>query len=434
MTTSRKIKARAALLLGAAFDAADDAPPVEGAPADGAPADGAGPEAVEVLLGEAADRVFVEGLPHHLRLRLPAPVQTPEGWWQVWGYGAKAGNVQVYPDLPVGLQRQYRPPEEVFDAASLASWLGRPVTILHPRDQGAQYTLLSPETARLHQDGSVFAAEADIEAQMVRLGVLITSAEGVAHVESPTGLRELSAGYLRALDPSPGLSPRGEPYDAIQRQIRVNHVALVPEGRAGKEARLRGATDSKEPQMEYEEITLPSGQVIKVARADASRVRDLVQANTDSAASVRSLTAETQALRAENATLKVDLGELRQKEERATADSLRGQLAPLLKGRALDGLSPEALRRAAVEAAYPDLAATFDAAQVERVYPKAINKLTEATQPDAAAHAKAALQEPATAPAADAAPRTDADRKAAATAARQKYLEEQANAWKRQAN
>jgi uncharacterized protein len=38
---------------------------------------------------------------------------------------------------------------------------------------------------------------------------------------------------------SPGVSPEGEPYDAIQRRIRPNHVALVPRGRAGSEVALR---------------------------------------------------------------------------------------------------------------------------------------------------------------------------------------------------
>lgn len=372
----------------------------------------------KVELGEAADRVMVSGLPAHLLAKLPPPTRTPEGWWQVWGYAAKANNVQAYPEMMPGLQRQYRPAEEVFDAESLASWLGRPVTILHPREQGAQYTLLSPQTARAHQDGAVFAADADLEALMVRVGVLVTSAEGVAHVESPTGLRELSAGYLRALDPSPGISPGGEPYDAVQRQIRINHVALVPEGRAGKEARLRGATDTKEPQMEYEEITLPNGAVIKVARADAARLRDLVQSASDSASATAALKAENATLKADNATLKVDLLEVQRRVEASAADSLRARVAPLLPGKDLSAQTSAQLRHLVVEAAYPELIGAFDAAQVEAVFEKAAEKIAS----------KVGEQ-----PTKDALKVTDAP-SAPKTSAREEYLKKQAAAWQRPAN
>jgi hypothetical protein len=48
-----------------------------------------------------------------------------------------------------------------------------------------------------------------------------------------TDARELSCGYSLNLDETPGTTPEGEHYDAIQRNIVYNHVALVPQGRAG---------------------------------------------------------------------------------------------------------------------------------------------------------------------------------------------------------
>jgi hypothetical protein len=50
------------------------------------------------------------------------------------------------------------------------------------------------------------------------------------------GKRELSLGYKVDLEETPGVW-NGQEYDAIQRNIRVNHLAIVPRGRAGN-ARL----------------------------------------------------------------------------------------------------------------------------------------------------------------------------------------------------
>ncbi len=44
---------------------------------------------------------------------------------------------------------------------------------------------------------------------------------------------QLSAGYELDLDRTPGTAPDGRRYDAVQRNIRINHVAAVPLGRAG---------------------------------------------------------------------------------------------------------------------------------------------------------------------------------------------------------
>jgi hypothetical protein len=67
------------------------------------------------------------------------------------------------------------------------------------------------------------------------------------------GKKELSIGYRCLYDLVPGVY-NGQPYDAIQREIRGNHVALVDEGRSGpdvavldsKKADFRITLDAKE--------------------------------------------------------------------------------------------------------------------------------------------------------------------------------------------
>jgi 8-oxo-dGTP pyrophosphatase MutT (NUDIX family) len=45
--------------------------------------------------------------------------------------------------------------------------------------------------------------------------------------------KQLSAGYRYRADPTPGVTPEGEPYDMVMRDIVGNHLAQVVEGRAG---------------------------------------------------------------------------------------------------------------------------------------------------------------------------------------------------------
>src|SRR5690606_27126345 len=72
--------------------------------------------------------------------------------------------------------------------------------------------------------------------------MLITHADTIADIDK--GKRELSCGYSCDLEHVPGewIDPRtgvAHRYDAIQRNIRGNHVAVVSKGRAGPEARVR---------------------------------------------------------------------------------------------------------------------------------------------------------------------------------------------------
>lgn len=55
--------------------------------------------------------------------------------------------------------------------------------------------------------------------------------------EIKSGKKDLSVGYYCRYDLTPG-EYQGQHYDAIQRDVRVNHIALVDEGRMGKDVRV----------------------------------------------------------------------------------------------------------------------------------------------------------------------------------------------------
>lgn len=68
------------------------------------------------------------------------------------------------------------------------------------------------------------------------------------------GKKELSCGYWCAYDFTPGVY-NGQPYDAVQRRIRGNHLALVDEGRMGPEVAVLDCADKITFTFDAAEIT-----------------------------------------------------------------------------------------------------------------------------------------------------------------------------------
>lgn len=136
--------------------------------------------------------------------------------------------IQTYLNADGTTRKEYRPASEVFNADALASMVGKPITDAHPKGRvtAANFKKLTIGTILGvgKQDGD-----------NVRVDIIIQDAEAILKAEKG-GVRELSLGYTVDLEETPGVF-NGEHYDAIQKNIRVNHLALVPKGRAGN-ARL----------------------------------------------------------------------------------------------------------------------------------------------------------------------------------------------------
>ncbi|MBB3610973.1 hypothetical protein FHX11_003925 [Rhizobium sp. BK602] len=78
---------------------------------------------------------------------------------------------------------------------------------------------------------------------VVRVSMLLADAGAIQAVED--GTRELSMGYDCQLDFTAGTSPSGEAYDAVQRNIRSNHIAVVPRARGGSDLRIGDSMPDK---------------------------------------------------------------------------------------------------------------------------------------------------------------------------------------------
>ena len=146
-----------------------------------------------------------------------AATRTAEGFIRDTPIVGRTG-VLLYRNADGSERREYRPPEEAFRADSLASLQGKPITIGHKAfvtaGNAAQVAPVGSVLSAGRQDGNNIVAD-------------------IVVYNLDTDSRELSCGYTLTLDETPGTTPEGEHYDAIQRNIVYNHLAIVPQGRAG---------------------------------------------------------------------------------------------------------------------------------------------------------------------------------------------------------
>lgn len=126
--------------------------------------------------------------------------------------------ILVYRNADGTERREYRPPEEAFKADSLVSLQGKPITIGH------KAFVTAGNAAQVAPIGSVLSAGRQ-DGDAIRADIVIYNLD--------TNARELSCGYTLDLDETPGTTPEGEHYDAIQRNIVYNHLAVCNRGRAG---------------------------------------------------------------------------------------------------------------------------------------------------------------------------------------------------------
>lgn len=124
------------------------------------------------------------------------------------------------------IRRELRLPEHVFDEKSLKTYRGKPIIITHDAGVVDKTNVDEEQIGTILSDGIP-------DGDDVRAEIIIHNTDAMEEC----GLRELSLGYNLDLVEQPG-TWNGEPYDAIQTNIVINHLALVASARAGEQARL----------------------------------------------------------------------------------------------------------------------------------------------------------------------------------------------------
>lgn len=195
---------------------------------------------------------------------------TPEGYLRVKSPVARVGVMDYLPkdvgQMPERLQgkpiiRIYRPMESISDEASLASYEDKPVTVRHPQ------SFVKAGNWKSYAVGMV-KGNPEIRGEEVWVDLLITSADGLDYALKNGG-DQLSPGYDAEIDWTPG-TYLGQAYDGVQRNIRINHIALVKKARGGPTLKLQDERMKKTIKFNDVAIELDEDEAAKVSTFLAS--------------------------------------------------------------------------------------------------------------------------------------------------------------------
>ena len=145
------------------------------------------------------------------------------------GYAAKPA--VCVPSADGTTTRELIPAEELHRPDSLATLARAVLTLEHPREDVGPANVSEYSVGDL--DGEV-VVERD---GFVKVRLAIRRGDAIDAFRR--GVRELSTGRTVRIDATPGVHPTLGPYDAIQRDLRYNHLALTAKGRNGPSIRVR---------------------------------------------------------------------------------------------------------------------------------------------------------------------------------------------------
>lgn len=143
--------------------------------------------------------------------------------------GTQAYSAKDLPNLKpnaVGEIIVRRSPEQVFAPATLASFEGMSITVLHPEDEEGNVRLVNPQNWKELSVGhlqNIRRGTGD-QSDLMLADLIVKDEYAIQLIED--GLRQVSCGYDAEYEQT-------EPGKADQVDITGNHVALVPKGRAG---------------------------------------------------------------------------------------------------------------------------------------------------------------------------------------------------------
>lgn len=202
--------------------------------------------------------------------------KTSEGYVTARAKAVRTG-VQDYRASELGLMgnhivRVMRPEEEVFAVDSVKGFAHAPVTNDHPPE------MVDAENWAKYAVGEV-GANVMRDGEFLALDLMLKDAAAIAAFDS--GKKELSAGYTAEIE----FVDNHPDYDAVMKNIRINHLALVDKARAGSEARIGDSaanqwgiaplTTDEAPKMDMKAVAI-GDKAINVKAEDADTLKKLL--------------------------------------------------------------------------------------------------------------------------------------------------------------
>jgi hypothetical protein len=195
--------------------------------------------------------------------------------------------IQLYTGDEMGMPemsvvRVLRSADEVFSEQSMGTFVYKPMTNDHPSEM-----VDSKNWKRL----SIGFVGDTVARDGTFIRVPLTMMDQSAIDDFKSGKCELSVGYTAQLDWTGGVTEDGEKFDAEQRDIRVNHIALVDRARAGPQARIGDSwptipttKDKDMPEVALRTVTI-DGLSISTTDQGAQAVEKLQKQISDAVAS-----------------------------------------------------------------------------------------------------------------------------------------------------
>jgi len=208
---------------------------------------------------------------------------TDEGFMRV---PIRATRIGIFPYIMKdgSIRRELRSSEEVFSVDSLETLKNKIITDSHPKG------MVDSKNAKKLQIGHVGEQIQVSESKFIDINGLITDEKIIKKISNKEQ-QQVSCGYTAFVVDKGGIW-NGQEYDAIQTNIRYNHVALVDVGRAGPNVKLKldesdGVfyTDLEDKQLKkdgnMEKIKI--GEVeIEVSKENATAINKFIADQADS--------------------------------------------------------------------------------------------------------------------------------------------------------
>lgn len=202
---------------------------------------------------------------------------TADGYLVAMSRVARTG-VQDYLASELGIMgshkvRVMRHPDDVFAKDAMTSLSHAPVTVDHPSE------MVDAENWRDLAVGEVGEGVLR-DGEWLSVPLILKDAKGISAAR--TTHKEISMGYTANLVDA----PEGADWDMEMKDIRFNHLAIVPRGRAGSEARIGdGAVNwgaAPQPQKEAIQMDMKTivvgDKAVQIAASDADVITAMIAA------------------------------------------------------------------------------------------------------------------------------------------------------------
>lgn len=212
-----------------------------------------------------------------------------------------------------GVEMEAKLPEELFSASTIESANAKPITDDHPTEpvNAANYGMYAK--GMTHTDAAV-------KDNKVVVSFTITDSKMIDKIQS--GKRELSIGFHADVTREKGHYD-GMQYDSVQRNMRINHIAVVENGRAGSEVAIRADSAFMLDDEEVKKNKQTGGKKMPVLKIDNKdfEVDSAVESHVNGLNSqIAKLEGERDGLQTQVTSLNTQLEEAR--EGQLTADEM----------------------------------------------------------------------------------------------------------------